>query len=554
MGLACYGITRRRPGDLRYALAARCRRDEGARRAFGAIGKLFARKDEKSSFPRCASCYKLPAMDTFISIGKIILTILEVIILFNLMIVVHELGHFWAARWRGLKVERFQIWFGKPIWKKKINGVQWGLGWLPFGGFVALPQMAPMETIEGGEKDIEGSEKETREVLPDVTPLDKIIVAVAGPIFSVLLAVVLAVIVWQVGTPSYAREKTTIIGGVDREWVGAEFINVGDQILKVNDVQVNAWFGANNSVTSEVAFSEGPTVDLTLRSPDGVERIVTVPVAEREDVGITERGMVRNLPIGAAATAIVGGVLPDSPADRAGLQTKDVIKSIEETPIQFNYQVSDFVEAHDGEPMEMVVAREVDGTVKELNITVTPLRPIAGEGLKPEDVPDRPMLGIGWGIGEKVIEYPTVGHQIKDSALAIFRMLGALFSSKSDIGVKDMSGPLMIGNAFYVMFADDGWQKALWFAVLINVNLAILNMMPLPVLDGGHIVLAIGEWIRKKPVSGRFLEVVQTAFALALLSLMAYVTILDGRSMFGGGGGGGGELKFPPVSEVRSTE
>lgn len=485
-------------------------------------------------------------MDTLISIGKVILTIVEVVLLFNLMIVVHELGHYWAALWRGLKVERFQIWFGKPIWKKKINGVQWGLGWLPFGGFVALPQMAPMETIEGGDK-------EAREALPNVTPLDKIIVAIAGPIFSVLLAVVLAVIVWQVGTPSYAREKTTIVGGVDREWVGAEFVNVGDQILKVNDVEVNAWFGANNSVTSEVAFSEGPTVDLTLRSQEGEERVVTVPVAEREDVDAFARGMVRNLPIGGAATAIVGGVLPDGPADRAGLETKDVIKSIEGTPIQYNYEVSDFVEAHDGKPMEMVVAREVEGIPTELSLTVTPLRPVAGDGLKPEDVPDRPMLGIGWGIGERVIEYPTVGHQIKDSAMAIFRMFGALFSSKSDIGVKDMSGPLMIGRAFYSMFADDGWQKALWFAVLINVNLAILNMMPLPVLDGGHVVLAIGEWIRKKPVSGRILEVVQTAFALALLSLMAYVTILDGRSMFGGGGGGG-ELQFPPTPEVRSAE
>ena len=485
-------------------------------------------------------------MDTFISIGKIILTILEVVLLFNLMILVHELGHFWAARWRGLKVERFQIWFGKPIWKKKINGVQWGLGWLPFGGFVALPQMAPMEAIEGGNK-------EAREELPSVSPLDKIFVAVAGPVFSLLLAVVLAVVVWQVGTPSYAREKTTIVGGVDRDWAGAEFVNVGDQILKVNDVAVNAWFGANNSVTSEVAFSEGPTVNLALRSPEGVERVVTVPVAEREDVGITERGMVRNLPIGAAANAIVGSVIPDSPAHRAGLKTKDLIKSIEGTPIEFNYQVSDFVESNDGKPLEMVVAREVEGVVKDVNVTVTPLRPLPVAGAKPEDMPNRPMLGIGWGIGEKVIEYPTVGHQIKDSALAIFRMLGALISSKSDIGVKDMSGPLMIGNAFYVMFADDGCQKALWFAVLINVNLAILNMMPLPVLDGGHIVLAIGEWIRKKPVSGRFLEVVQTAFALALLSLMAYVTILDGRSMFGGGGGGG-ELKFPPATEVRSAE
>ena len=82
-----------------------------------------------------------------------ILVILVVIVIFNVIIFVHELGHFLAARWRGLEVERFQIWFGKPIWKRTHNGVQYGLGWIPFGGFVALPQMVTMEAIEGENQD-----------------------------------------------------------------------------------------------------------------------------------------------------------------------------------------------------------------------------------------------------------------------------------------------------------------------------------------------------------------------------------------------------------------
>src|SRR5215467_6684425 len=84
-------------------------------------------------------------MDTI----KVILVILEVLLLFNLLIAVHELGHFLAAKWRGLKITRFAIWFGNPIWKKKINGVEYALGWIPAGGYVALPQMATMEMIEG---------------------------------------------------------------------------------------------------------------------------------------------------------------------------------------------------------------------------------------------------------------------------------------------------------------------------------------------------------------------------------------------------------------------
>src|SRR3954447_22407067 len=139
---------------------------------------------------------------------KVIFIVLEVVILFNLLIAVHELGHFLAARWRGLKVERFAIWFGKPIWKTKINGVEYALGSIPAGGYVSLPQMAPMEVIEG--KSSEGS----GEPLPPISALDKIIVAVAGPVFSMLLALAFAVVVWIVGRPVSESETTTTIGYV----------------------------------------------------------------------------------------------------------------------------------------------------------------------------------------------------------------------------------------------------------------------------------------------------------------------------------------------------
>src|SRR3979411_2324846 len=133
--------------------------------------------------------------------ARVALILLEVVLLFNLLIVVHELGHFLAARWRGLFIEGFGVWFGKPIWKKTINGVQYSLGSLPFGGFVKLPQLAPMDIIEG-KADVE------RENLPPISALDKIIVAVAGPLFSFLLAVVFAVIVATVGRPVSEAEST----------------------------------------------------------------------------------------------------------------------------------------------------------------------------------------------------------------------------------------------------------------------------------------------------------------------------------------------------------
>src|SRR2546421_6710538 len=126
-----------------------------------------------------------------LQVGRFFLILFEVLILFNLLIVVHELGHFLAARWRGLYIEKFGIWFGKPLWKKTINGVQYSLGSLPFGGFVALPQLAPMDIIEG-KADID------REKLAPISALDKIIVAFAGPLFSFGLAVLFAIIIFAI--------------------------------------------------------------------------------------------------------------------------------------------------------------------------------------------------------------------------------------------------------------------------------------------------------------------------------------------------------------------
>src|SRR5438309_6428513 len=103
----------------------------------------------------------------FLHIARVILILLEVLVLFNLLIIVHELGHFLAARWRGLHVEKFGIWFGRPLLRRTVQGVEFSLGWIPAGGFVLLPQMAPMDAVEG-------KPDAARSSLPPISPLDKI--------------------------------------------------------------------------------------------------------------------------------------------------------------------------------------------------------------------------------------------------------------------------------------------------------------------------------------------------------------------------------------------
>ena len=174
--------------------------------------------------------------------------------LFNLLIIVHELGHYLAARWRGLVIERFGIWFGKPIWKKKIDGVDFCLGCIPAGGYVALPQMAPMEAIEG-------RNEAERQNLPPVSVSDKIIVAFAGPLFSFTLALVFAGAVWIIGRPVSEKETATTIGYVHKD-SPAEKVGLlrGDKILEVDGHRIVRFAGVGDSVTWRVWSSEGEAI------------------------------------------------------------------------------------------------------------------------------------------------------------------------------------------------------------------------------------------------------------------------------------------------------
>ncbi len=196
-------------------------------------------------------------MDYVLSALKVVWIILEVLLIFNLLILVHEIGHFLAAKWRGLYVDGFGIWFGKPLWQKKINGVTYSLGSIPAGGFVKLPQMAPMEAMEG--------QTEVKlEDLPPISPLDKIIVAFAGPLFSFGLAFVFAVIVWGVKKPVSEAEKSTVVGYVvpDSRAEQAGF-HIGDKILEVNGQKINRFGGMGaDSFTWAIVSSEGDTVDV----------------------------------------------------------------------------------------------------------------------------------------------------------------------------------------------------------------------------------------------------------------------------------------------------
>jgi len=251
-----------------------------------------------------------------------ILIALEVVLIFNLIIGVHELGHFLAARWRGLKVERFAIWFGKPIWKKKINGVEYALGTIPFGGYVSLPQMATMEAIEGK---VEGDAAS----LPNVSPLDKIIVAFAGPLFSFALAIGFAVIVWQVGKPTNEADNTTTIGWVDPTGpAGIAGLQPGDKILEVDGYPVHHFSPVSaDSVKWRIVTSTGTNISFKYVR-DGKESTAYV-VPTNLPTKWYERKSLRMIAVQYEEKAIIGEIASNSPAEAAGLRPGDEILALD---------------------------------------------------------------------------------------------------------------------------------------------------------------------------------------------------------------------------------
>jgi len=449
-------------------------------------------------------------------IVRVLLLLLEVVILFNLLIAVHEIGHFLAAKWRGLYIEQFGIWFGKPIWKKKINGVLYSIGSIPAGGFVKLPQLAPMDIIEG-EADVD------RAKLPPISALDKIIVAIAGPVFSLLLALAFAGVVWAVGRPVGESDVTTVIGYVMPDSSAAKAgLQPGDKILAVDGKPVTRFVGMNDSVMWNVVRSEGATVPVEFERNGKVRTVQVTPY-----IAATEgwrRKSTRQLLIAPAETAIIENVEPETPAAAAGLQAHDIVRAFNHTPLYSPVALGDYIEKHPHEGLVLGVQRG-DTT---LDVQVKPTL-LDSEGEK------RPRIGIRWDSnGKTFIAHPNPIEQVYNSVTGTLETLGAVASPKSDVRFQHLSGPIGIGHIYYLLFeSESGWQQALWFSVLLNVNLAILNMFPIPVLDGGHIVLALIESVRRKPVNIRVLEYIQTACAVIIIGGILYISFFDLGDLFG---------------------
>jgi len=426
----------------------------------------------------------------------IIYPALLVLFFFGLTIFIHELGHFLVAKRRGMKIERFSVGFGPKIWGYKKDGIDYRVSWFPFGGYVALPQMSPMETIEG--------ETESKaDELPSVSPSSKFLVAIAGPAMNILLAAALASVLWVVGMPTNLAVVGWVDSGSPEELAG---VRPGDRIVKVNDQKVKTW----GQFMEVVAFSREPTVRVTVqRNGADQEFLLETKVNEQFGVKMLEHLWPRGHPF--AQRVLLG-----SPAERAGLLVGDQFVSIEGIPIYSSDQLREFVSKRADQSTEVKVLRS--GAMETLTVV-------------PELNADEKVGRMGVELGDQMEiarPGPTPAEQFTDILVSMGRMVTGLAHSKeTGVSAKSMSGPVGILGIWWYAIASGGWRQGLHIAVLLNINLAIINLLPIPVLDGGHIVFAALEAIRRKPLSARLVHGASLTFAVLLITFMLYVTYFD---------------------------
>ncbi|MCX7818976.1 MAG: RIP metalloprotease RseP [Kiritimatiellae bacterium] len=417
-----------------------------------------------------------------------VLTLVAAVLLFSLTIFVHELGHFLVARRCGMVVETFSIGFGPAIWSRRIRGVRWKLGALPFGGYVALPQMEP-----GGGATEGGAQP------PPAAPHYRIAVALAGAVANLLLAFLAAVAIYLAAGRS-ASHREPVVGSVATNspaWSAG--LRIGDRILDVNGSPVRTW----DDVMVNAALNE--ELRLRVQRPDGTTAVLRVRTSPTgEGVHVLE-GVEKATP------CLVIGTFPGQPADLAGIRRRDIIRELDGEPI---YSIEQFVQAtqrYRDREVPLVVEREG----RRLTLTVRPVwNPAFG----------RVMIGIEMNRFDLSMK-PLA--QLRAWAAPVFRVLRAL-GSRTERGhaVRSVGGPLYIFQMYW-MAARTSVLLALWVTGLLNVNLAILNLLPLPVLDGGHIVLAAWEGLTRRPVPAPLVAAVHRVFGLLLIGLLLLITIRD---------------------------
>jgi regulator of sigma E protease len=426
----------------------------------------------------------------FLNANPTLVAIVAGIVVIGVLIFVHELGHFLAAKAVGIAVLRFSFGLGPrtPL-GIRIGETDYCISWIPFGGFV---KMAGLEE-EGAPGSLEGARQEA-EVAPertfDAKPLwARIVVILAGVAMNALFALALYVTIAKAYGVRF--DPTVTVGSVDasRLPMGAaalRSLQSGDRIVRVNGDSVSSWddvldallTAPGSRITIEVAGRGSPILADVSRSEAARDSLASAIAPWHE--------------------AIVGTVVSGQPAARAGLERGDRIVMAGGHPVPSWEVLVGIIEGSAGKPLPLVVRRGAE----ELHLTPTPkaqrsrdlvtgeTRVVGRIGIGTQSLPSRPLgwlAATGAGLGETA----------RAGGLILFTLKG-LFTGA--VSVRDIGGPILVGQ-MSGEFVQRGLDYFLGFIALFSINLAILNLLPIPVLDGGHIVFLVIEGVRGRPLS-----------------------------------------------------
>lgn len=425
------------------------------------------------------------------------LTILATIILLGVLIFVHELGHFLTAKLVDIRVPRFSIGFGRRILGFRRGETEYVIGWIPLGGYVKMAGMDEMESIEGGEEEHRevpvadlGALSEETDVAHDPSrnfeakslPARFLVIS-AGVIMNFLFAVLLwAVIAGAWGVPESVPATLSRVRAESLpEGTSALAQIPGDsRVTGVGDMDVEVWQDLLQ------ALATAPAGPVEIRFADAQPVTIEMPESETDRRDLAGALVPRWDPV-------LASVFPGDPADHAGLQEGDRVLAVAGDTVASYMDLAEAIEASPGQPLDLVVLR--DG--QRVSVTVTP-----EAQADPETGETTGRIGIASSLPRDHLgPLASLAYGVREAArwtVEIVNVLVRLVTGQES--VRNLGGPVLIGD-LAGQFARAGLAHYLNFMAIFSINLAVLNLLPIPVLDGGHLLFLTVEAVRGRALS-----------------------------------------------------
>jgi len=440
-----------------------------------------------------------------------LLTVLAFAVALGVLITFHELGHYWVARWCGVRVERFSLGFGKVLWQRTDrHGTQWALSAIPLGGYVKMLNDAPPEA----------SATEQQQAFNHKPLWQRSAIVLAGPAANLLLAVLLYAALGMLGN----SEPAAILAQPPAATAAAQAnIQAGDRVLAADDTPVASWNELRWQLLDRLAA--GGDVRLRIETPDGrrQDRALHLPSVHIDPDApdpLQQVGLALQTP-----APRIRHVEPGQAGDAAGLRADDVIVQIDDVEQPSASQVVQHVQPRAGTPVRLTVRR--NGTIQ--HIVATPQVPDAQSParLAITLTTDYPMVDVRYGVWESL---QRGAARTLETAGFSLRMMARMVTG--EVSVRNISGPVTIAD-YAGQTARIGLAAYLGFLALISVSIGILNLLPIPMLDGGHLLYYLVEAIRGKPLPERWQETGQRIGAGLLAALMVLAFSNDLGRLFG---------------------